>query len=324
MDVNTKINYVLDLTTMSKPNNTHLMLNILLLAILWGPSFLCIKISVFEVPPVTLVTLRIALSVLLLLAILKFKKIAFPRDLTLWKHCFFMGIVASSLPFTLFCLALEHIDSILSSLINGTTPITTVLLANYFLKDEKFTFNRLFGILLGFSGFLVLFLPSILEGNLTSDSLGMLYTLGASLCYAIAMVYARKNIVAPKEPLILPTLQLLTSLIYLIPLSLIIDPSFSPLTVSLNSWIAIAIMGFLGTAFAFIVYYRIIMKYGATALSTVTYILPLFSITLGVIFLEESLNIKFCFATLLILLGTMVANGLIPILPLFFWKRAKA
>lgn len=305
-------------------NRSHLMLNIFLLALLWGPSFLCIKISVAEIPPVTLVALRILLSALLLVSILKFKKIAIPRDFTLWKQSFFMGIVASSVPFILFCISLEHIDSILSSLINGTTPITTVLLANYFLKDEKFTFNRLAGVCLGFSGFLILFLPSILEGTLSSDCFGMLCSLGASFCYAIGMVYARKNIVAPKEPLILPTLQLLTSLLYLIPLSLLIDPPVHFATVSLTSYAAIATMAFFGTSFAFIVYYRILMNYGATALSTVTYILPLFSITLGVIFLEEQLSLRFCLATLLILLGTMVANGLLPILPLFSWKRVKA
>jgi len=294
------------------PNRSHLMLNILLLAFLWGPSFLFIKIAVVELPPITLVALRIGFSALLLLAILKYQKIPFPRDFKLWKQCFFMGIVASSLPFVLFSLSLQHIDSILTSLINGTTPITTIILANYFLKDERFTFNRLFGVLLGFSGFLVLFLPTILTGDASSDSFGMACSLGASFCYAIGMVYARKNIKAPKEPLVLPTLQLFTSLIYLIPLALFIDPPFNPKAISLTVWTSIAALGFLGTAFAFIVYYKIIMKYGATALSTVTYILPLFSITLGVLFLEESLSLQFCIATMLILLGTMVANGLIP------------
>ncbi len=209
------------------PNHRGLMLNILLLASLWGFSFLFIKIAVVEIPPITLVTLRIGLSALLLVSVLKFKKIPFPREAKLWKQCFFMGIVASSAPFILFSLSLEHIDSILCSLINGTTPITTIILANYFLKDEKFTIHRLVGILLGFSGFLVLFLPSLLKGGIKSDSFGMICSLGASFCYAIGMVYARKNIIAPKEPLILPTLQLTTSLIYLIPLSFLFYSSFS-------------------------------------------------------------------------------------------------
>jgi drug/metabolite transporter (DMT)-like permease len=303
-------------------NRSHLMLNILLLALLWSPSFLCAKISVLEIPPISIVTLRIAFSALLLLAILKMKNIPIPRDFKLWKQCFMMGVVASSVPFILFCLSLEYIDSSLCSLINGTTPIITILLANYFLKDEKLTVNRLTGILLGFTGFVILFLPSILAGSFSGDSVGMLYSLGASCCYAIGMVYARKNIIAPTEPLVLPTLQLLSSLIYLIPLSLFIDPSWQPLQVSLSTWAAIGVMAFLGTTFAFIVYYKIIIRHGATSLSTVTYILPLFSTTLGVIFLDEALSLPFCMAALCILLGTMVANGLIPLEPLLFWRRA--
>lgn len=296
------------------------MLNILLLASLWGPSFLFTKLAINELAPITTVMLRIAISVLTLLLILKFKKIPLPRDLKLWKQAFFMGIVASSLPFILFAYSLGHVDSILTSLINGTTPITTVLLANYFLKDEKFTLNRLLGIMLGFSGFLVLFLPTLLDGEVSSDSFGMLCSLGASCCYAIGMVYARKNIKPPKEPLVLPTLQLLSSLIYLIPLSLMIDPPLHPETLSITTWSSVITMGVLGTAYAFMVYYKIIMQYGATALSTVTYVLPIFSIILGVCFLNETITLKFCFATLLVLSGTMVANGLIPISSFFKTK----
>lgn len=293
-------------------NRSHLMLNILLLALLWAPSFLFIKLAVLEIPAITLVTLRITLSALLLLVLLKFKKIALPRDPKLWGQCFFMGIVASSLPFILFSLSLQHIDSSLTALINGTTPISAILLAHYFLKDEKLTWHRFIGILLGFSGFLVLFLPALLAGEMSGDCFGMLCSLGASFCYAIGMVYAKKNIKAPKEPLILPTLQLFTSVFYLIPLSLIFDPLFNPFEISQTSVLSIIAIATFGTALAFIVYYRIILQYGATSASTVTYILPIFSVILGVVFLDENLSLSFCFAALLILLGTIVANNLLP------------
>lgn len=298
---------------MTKPKSqTHLMLNILLLASLWGPSFLFTKIAMAEIAPLTFVSLRISLAALLLLAVLKFKKIPLPRDPKLWGHCFFMGIVASSLPFTLFGFSLEHIDSSLTALINGTTPIAAILLAHYFLNDEKLTGYRLMGIVLGFSGFMILFLPTLLEGNMAGDGFGMLCSLGASLCYAIGMVYAKKHIKVPEEPIILPTMQLVTSMFYLIPLALLIDPPFNPFAISKASLGCILAIATLGTALAFILYYRIILKYGATALSTVTYVLPLFSILLGVVFLEENISLGFCFAALLILLGTVVANNLLP------------
>lgn len=298
------------------------MINIILLAFFWGPSFLFIKLAVGDgIPPITLVALRIGLSALLFLIIIKIKKISLPRDLKTWKHCFFMGFFASSLPFILYGYSLIHIDSILSALINGTTPITTVLLAHYFLKEEPLTLQRIGGVVLGFAGFLTLFAPSLWLGNFSSDVLGMLLSFGAASCYAIGMVYARKNIKLQGPALVLPTLQCLTSLIYLIPLSLWIDPPLQVLELSMTAVFSVCGLAMFGTVFAFIIYYHIVMRYGATALSTTTYILPIFSALFGVVFLDEVASIHFCIATVLILLGTMVANNVIR-LPLMNRKTA--
>lgn len=295
----------------SQPHKYHLISNILLLAFLWGPSFLFIKLAIVEISPTTLVALRISFSAALMLLLLKLKKISFPHDKKLWQHCFFMGLIANSLPFILFGYSLGHINSILSALINGTTPICTALLANYFLKDEPLTTNRVVGILLGLTGFSILFIPSILKTEMMSDTRGILLSFAAACCYAIGMVYARKNIRPPAEPLVLPTLQLVTASIYLIPLALWIDPPFHPLSISWNVWGSVIGLAFLGTVLAFITYYKIVINHGATALSTVTYILPIFSTFFGVLFLNERINMSFCIAALFILVGTMVTNGLI-------------
>jgi len=300
--------------------NSSAMFKILLLALLWGPSFLFIKIAVQEIAPVSIVALRISLSAVLLLFVLKMKKITLPRDPKLWLHCFFMGIFASSLPFILYGYSLERIDSILSALINSTTPVSTLILANSFLKDERFTYNRCIGVALGITGFFILCLPTLFQNNLdnpSSDLSGMLLSLAAATCYAIGMVYARKNIKPPKEPLVLPTLQLLTSLVYLIPLALWIDPPLNVFTVSWQTQVSIVGLAILGTFLAFIIYYQIVMKHGATAISMVTYILPLFSIVIGVLFGNETVHINFCIASCFILLGIMVANNVITF-P--FWK----
>jgi drug/metabolite transporter (DMT)-like permease len=289
-----------------------LMFNIILLALLWGPSFLFIKIAVGEISPITLVALRIGISAALLLILLKIRKISLPKDLKLWKHCFFMGGIASSLPFTLYGYSLEHIDSILSALINSTTPVTTLILANLFLKDERFTLNRCLGVTLGLSGFLVLCVPALFTETLNTDLLGMLFSLLASICYAVGMVYARKFIKAPKDPLVLPTMQSLTSLIYLIPLSIFIDPPVNWLDLSAETTLSVVGLAALGTVLAFIIYYHVVIQFGATALSTVTYILPIFSTLIGVAFGNEAVSLHFCVAATLILLGTMVANGVIP------------
>jgi drug/metabolite transporter (DMT)-like permease len=289
----------------------HLILNVLLLAFLWGPSFLFIKLAVVEISPTTLVALRITLSTAFMLLLLKIKKIPLPRDKKLWKHCFFMGFIATSVPFILYGYSLRYIDSILSALINGTTPICTVLLANYFLKDEPFTINRVTGILLGLIGFSILFIPPILEGKMTANLWGIVLSFAAACCYAIGMVYARKNIKPLSKPLILPTLQLLTSTIFLIPFALWVDPPLNLTNLSLKVWGSIIGLSVLGTVLAFITYYKIVIHHGATALSSVTYILPIFSTFFGVLFLNEQISASFCAAALLILFGTMVTNGLV-------------
>lgn len=295
-------------------HNPTLMLNVIFLALLWGPSFLFIKIAVQEVSPITLVAFRIGLSALLLLGTLKFKKIALPRDPKLWKHCFFMGLVSSSIPFILYGYSLGRIDSSLSALINSTTPISTLILANIFLTDERFTLNRSLGVVLGLLGFLVLCLPSLFqEGRQAGDLVGMLFSFAAATCYAIGMVYARKNIQPPKEPLVLPTLQCLTSMIYLIPAALLFDPPVDLLTISFKTQFSIVGLAVFGTVLAFITYYRVVMRFGATALSTVAYLLPLLGALFGVVFGNEVLSLNFCIAASLILLGTMVANNVITV-----------
>lgn len=290
---------------------SNLMLNIILLALLWGPSFLFIKIAVQEVSPITLVALRITLSTILLLIILKIKKIRLPKDFTVWKHCFFMGFVASSLPFILYGYSLEKIDSILSALINSTTPVSTLILANIFLQNEKFTVNRCVGVGLGLIGFCVLCVPALLQKEITGNLQGIFFSFAAAMCYAIGMVYARKNIQPPKEPLVLPALQLLTSLIYLIPLALWIDPPVNLLSLSWQINFSILALAVFGTVLAFIIYYHVVMKYGATALSTVTYILPIFSALIGILFGNETVSLSFVVAAAFILMGTMVANNVI-------------
>lgn len=293
--------------------NFNLLLNLFCLAFLWGPSFLFIKIGVAEVPPITLVALRLGLSAVFLFVFLKFKKISLPRDFTLWKHCFVMSILGCAAPFILYGYSLKHIDSILSGLINGTTPIFTLLLAHYFLKNEPLTLNRVAGLVLGLFGFLILFTPSFLNNGLSGDTLGILLSLLAATSYAVGMIYARRFITPPPQPLVLPLLQFTTALFYLIPFSLIFDPVLNPLSVSTNTWQAILGLSILGTVFAFILYYKIILQFGATALSTSTYLLALVSTLFGVVFLKEPLTLTFCLAAVFILLGTMVANNVIPL-----------
>jgi len=287
------------------------LLDIFCLAMLWGPSFLFIKIAMRDLAPLTIVTLRIGLGGLFLFIVLKLKKIALPRDKRLWKHGFILGLFANSFPFICFSFAVLYIPTSLSALINGTTPVLTVLLANAFIEDERLTWNRTVGVLIGLSGFMVLFLPKLMGFDAEFDSLGMFLSFLAAASYAIGIVYARLH-VQKSPPLVIPTLQLLTSLLYLIPLAFIFEAPSDVFDASISTWGAILGLSVLGTMLAYIMYYRIINKYGATALSMVTYLLPILGTLLGVIFLEETITPPFYIATIFIMMGVMVMNGLIP------------
>jgi drug/metabolite transporter (DMT)-like permease len=289
------------------------LLDIFILAMLWGPSFLFTKRSLGDIPPLTLVTLRISLGTLLLFLVLKFKNIRFHYNPRLWMHCFIIGLFANGLPFICFSYSLVRIPSNLSALINGSTPVFTLLLANIFLKDERLNWQSGIGVVMGLLGFLVLFLPSILKVNVEFNILGMLLSLMGASSYAIAIVYARKHIYeAP--PVVMPMLQLLTSLSYLIPLAFIFETPVSHIqSAKLTAWGGVLGLGILGTLLAFLMYYRIIARQGATAVAMVSYLLPIIGTILGVVFLKEKVSIYFGIAGCLILSGVLIVNRIIPL-----------
>jgi drug/metabolite transporter (DMT)-like permease len=291
--------------------NPKCLLAIFTLAMLWGPSFLFTKIAVGDIAPFTLVALRISFGTLLLYALVKYKNIRLLRNPRLWAHCFIIGIFANGLPFICFSYSILYIPTSLSALINGTTPLLTVILANQFVSDEPLTWNRGIGVAFGLSGFLVLFLPSLIGVDLGLDLRGIVLSFIGACCYAVGIVYARVH-VQKVPPLVAPMLQLLSSLTYLIPLAFIVESPIALIqSASISAWACVAGLSILGTFFAYIMYYRILAKYGATSLGMVPYLIPIIGTILGVVFLNESLSIPFVIAASLILCGVLIMNGTI-------------
>jgi len=284
------------------------LLDILLMASLFAPSFIFTKIAIRDISPITLITLRVGFAGLLLLGALKLRKITIPRELGLWKYCFALGFFLSGFPFVLFSYSLGLIPTSLAALLNGMTPIVTIFLANLALEDERLTIHRTLGVMLGLLGFLVLFLPSVLGNPLEFNLLGILLSFGGACSYAIGAIIARKY-VRETPPLVAPTLQLLTSLVYLVPAALIFENPTTLAHVHSASWAALMGVSIFGTALAFIVYHKIVSQHGATFVSMATYLLPVFGTILGVIFLNETLSLNFILAALLILSGLGILNG---------------
>ena len=292
--------------------NKNLLL-LILLAALWGPSFLFIKVAVMDFPPVTLVAIRLTLAAIFLYAILVFTKRHLPRDWATWRKFIFMGFFANALPFALFSYGEQFADSGAASILNGTTPIFTVIFANFLIAEERFTSQRVGGVLLGFAGILFIFFPdlqALLDGRLQGgpETLGLFAFIGASVCYGIAISYSRANL-RGLAPLVGPTSQMICAAAIAVPVALIAERPFG-LNPQAPAIFSAAALGLFGTALAYLVYYRLLDNVSATFLSFVTYLLPPIGVILGVVFLGEKPG-WYSFAGLfLIILGVMVINGL--------------
>ncbi|MDM8531294.1 DMT family transporter [Anaerolineales bacterium HSG25] len=285
---------------------------ILALAMLWGPSFIFIKIAVEEIPPFTLVFGRVAIASLILYAILRAQGRNLPRFGSVWKHFAFLAFVHNALPFVLFSWGEMHIASALASILNGTTPLFTIVLAHFLIADDQFTPTKLFGVLVGFSGLVLLVAPELIESGLHATTLGLFAIVLASACYGIAIVYSRLYM-RGMPPLVAPTAQLGLAGVYMLPLVLWVDKSYA---MPMPSWQAIGSILFLaifGTAIAFVIYYAAVERISASSLSMVTYIIPIIGTFLGVVVLNEQLTWFVYAGCALIILGVMIVNGVFKI-----------
>ena len=285
----------------------RIFLWIVFLAALWGPSFLFIKIAVAEIPPLTLVVGRVGIGAVLIYLVLRLRGRNLPRFGPVWKHFAVMAFFQNALPFALFNWGEQHIDSALAAILNGTTPLFTILLAHIFVEDDRLTMDKLLGVVVGFAGLLTLIAPSLFEG-FQATTWGLLAVTLAAASYGIAIVYSRLNL-RGLPPLVAPTAQLSLATLYMLPLSLLIEQPFRLPGPSLNAIGSLLALAIFGTAMAFVVYYYVLERTSATNISMVTYLVPIFGVILGVVVLSEQLRWNAYAGCILILLGVMVVNG---------------
>jgi drug/metabolite transporter (DMT)-like permease len=283
------------------------LIDIIALALFWGPSFLFNKIALVDIDPMTLVSLRVGLAGLLLWLFFRLRGLRFSISALSFKRAFILGFFNNGFPFVCFSCSLFYIPTSLSALLNGTMPVISIVLARFFLQ-EPLTWNKVSGLLLGLFGFSVLFIPSLLGSEQGFSVIGIALGLLGALSYAIGVIYTRKRGLAI-DARVMIVYQLLTSLLYLVPLALIFE---SPLTdipaASMTTWRSILAVAILGTAFAFLLYFRILAKQGVAAVAMVTYLLPIVGTLLGVVFLHESLHPFFIIAAACILAGVVLVN----------------
>ena len=279
---------------------------IFLLALLWGPSFLFIKVALREIGPFNLVLFRIAGAAAVLLLFVKIRKLKMPSSWGEWRHFFILGFFAHALPFALFNWSELHIDSALAAILNGTTPLFTILIASVFIANERLSFEKVAGVIVGFVGLVILIMPNLTSGA-QSSFWGCMAGLGAALSYAVAMIYAKLKLKGASS-IVAPAAQLSTAALLTLPVAFFFEGPVNPMTLSPTTLGAVASLALLGTAFAFMLYYAILEKSGPTSLSLVTYIVPVFGVVLGVVILDEKIGWHTWVSCALIFSGIIIVN----------------
>ncbi len=277
-----------------------------LLGLIWGTSFLWIKIAVQEVGPFVLVAFRLLFGLAGLLVVMFFKRQSIPRDRKTWLAFLFMGFFNTALPFTLISWGETRIDSGLASILNGTVPLFTIVIAHFWLHDEKITLPRIGGLIVGFIGVVVLVSRDIGPQGLHGNIFGQLAVIAAAISYAAAITFSRRYLrgVAP----VLQTFAVLLiadAMMWLaVPVAEkpLVWPSL-PIT-----WLALAWLGVLGSCTAYLMFFSLINAWGPTRASLVTYVFPVIGLILGILFLGEKADWRLVAGSLLIVGGILVVN----------------
>ncbi|HLV28950.1 MAG TPA: DMT family transporter [Burkholderiaceae bacterium] len=278
--------------------------DLFLLAAIWGSSFLFMHLSVDEFGPFALVEVRLGFSALFLLVVAGLRG----RLAVIWRHAPHIsvaGIFAAGLPFLSFNYAAQSVPASVMAVINAMTPLFGALIARLWLK-ERLTPARIAGLLLGFSGILVLVWKD-LSFSAGGMGLGILACLSASLCYGYAACYTTRFLKGV-DPLALAAGSVTAAALALLPFAAIAWPH-EP--ISTSAWSAALALALLCTGLAYIIYYGLLDRVGATRSITVTFLVPLFGIFWGAVILDETLSPRMLAGTAIVLLGTLLATGLI-------------
>lgn len=285
--------------------NVREWLLLVILSVLWGSSFFLIKIALADLQPLTVVLCRVGLAAIALTAFVYLSGQRMPTSSRIWGAFLVMGALNNLIPFSLIVWGQTQMDSSLAAILNATTPIFTVVLAHLLTHDERLTFNRLLGVLLGLCGVVVLVGSEVLRG-LNLQGLGQLAVLGAAFSYSFAGIYGRRfrklsAAVAAAGMLICTTLMML-------PLTLILEQPWA-VKPGMLTWGALLGLGLFSTAIAYLIYFHLLATAGATNLLLVTFLIPVSALLLGIFVLKERLGWNAFAGMALIFSGLAAIDG---------------
>ena len=276
------------------------------LSILWGGSFLFVGIAVHELPPFTIVLVRVGLAAVLLVPVVILLGHRLPSTLGGWWPFLVMAVLNNVIPFSLIAFGQREVASGLASVLNATTPLFTLIIAHALTSDEKLKANRLAGVLIGIAGIGVLMGPEAILGR-ASSLVGMALCLAACLSYGFAAYWGRRLRETP--PLVSAAAQLICSTVLLSLLAGAIDRPWTLPLPQPRTMLALAALAALSTALAYVIFFRILAVSGATNVMLVTLLIPISGILFGVTILGETLLARHIAGALVIASGLLVIDG---------------
>jgi drug/metabolite transporter (DMT)-like permease len=287
---------------------------LLLLGFLWGGSFNLIQVALRELPPLTLVALRVTLSAAVLYAVARIAGHSMALPWNIWQSFAVMGLLNNLLPHTLNAYGQTQIGSGLAAILTASTPLFAVVFAHLFTRDERMTVFKAAGVLAGIAGVAVIIGADALQG-VGLKVLGQFAVLLAAMSGAMAGVFGRRLRGVPA--LVSATGQTAWTLLFMLPIALIADWPWQLPMPGPTTWLAVAGIALGGTVLGYIIFFRLLARVGATNLLLVTFLNPITALLLGALFLGEIIEARHLAGMGLIALGLVAIDGRV-----FAWRRA--
>ncbi len=281
--------------------NTFDLSLLILLAVIWGSAFFNIKIATYSYEPITLALVRVIFASIPLLLLCKLKKIKIEAFSENWKLYALIGLCNISIPFVLIAIGTSMINSYLAAILMSTTPLSGSLLAHFFLKDEKLSLPKSLGVLIGFTGIVLLFFDKIIINS--ENYLYALITILGSTFYCIGGLLTLK--LKDKKNENVTTSTTLWSVIFLLPFSLVIETPWNS-SPTLASTISLLYLGVVATGFAWLIRFRILTVNGLVFQTQVAYLIPIFGIFFGYFLMNEIITWRVLVSLVIILTGIYI------------------
>jgi drug/metabolite transporter (DMT)-like permease len=277
------------------------------LTLLWGSNFMFVKLGVATVPPATLVASRLVIGAVILIAVIRAWGYTFPPIGPVWIPYVMLGLLGNCLPFWLISWGQKSIDSALAGILMAIMPLTTLVLAHFFVASERMTRDRVVGFLLGFAGIVLLMGPAALTGlgGAPIEVFAQLAVLAGALCYAAQSVLVRLTLRG--DVMVASAAIIAIAAVISVPVALAIDQPWQ-LAPSWTSVYAVIWIGIGPTAVATLAYLMLIGSAGPTFMSLVNYGVPVVALALGVVLLGEAPGANAYSGLMLILAGIALSQ----------------